>query len=163
MSITITFTCEDADEAVVQMRYLIGDFVCDHDNTGERDGPMSAVFAEKPAEPAKAEPEIIPPVRKSRARKVETEVQPDVTDIGPVAATELDGTSAETVDFLMPIGVEQRAIVLKSLMTGVMDKRGMETVYALLAEAKVANRTEALKLPDDKLAAFAAALRKAVA
>ena len=103
------------------------------------------------AAPAEAA-NIIPPVRKSRAKKAETEVQPDVTDIEPEVVSEYEGMS-----------VEQRSDVLKSLMTEVMDKKGMETVYALLKEAKVPNRTEASKLPDDKLAAFVAALRKAVA
>ena len=58
---------------------------------------------------------------------------------------------------------EQRGEVMLPLMKKIVDEQGQEAMYTLLGAAKVANRTEASKMPLQGFADFMAALRKAVA
>lgn len=163
MSITITITADYADEVRAQMRELLGETVFNTPPvlTPQRDLPETAVVTDAaPAEPPKAEPEVIPPTRKPRAKKADTVVQPDVTDIDangdpvaePPATVEFEGMTAE-----------QRGEVMLPLMKKIVEEQGQEAMYTLLGAAKVANRTEASKMPLAGFADFMAALRKAVA
>ncbi len=153
MSITITITADYADEVRAQMRELLGETVF---NTApimapQRDLPETAVVTDAaPVEPPKAEPEIVPPTRKPRAKKAETVVQPDVTDIdqngdpvAPVLPAEFVGKSAaERYELLLPP------------MKAVVERAGQDAVYTVLKAAGVTNRKQAAELSDEKLAEF---------
>lgn len=165
MSITITITADRADEVRAQMRELLGEPVFKTSVLApQRDLPGAAVVTDPPpAEPPKAEPEIVPPKR-TRARReaqpIEKAPEAEITDIDqngdpvaePPATAEFEGMTPE-----------QRGEVMLPLMKKIVDEQGQEAMYKLLNEAKVANRTEASKMPLQGFADFMAALRKAVA
>ena len=165
MSITITITADYADEVRAQMRELLGETVFNTPPvlTPQRDLPETAVVTDAaPAEPPKAEPEIVPPKR-TRAKKeapIEKAPEAEITDIDgngdpvaePPATAEFEGMTHE-----------QRGEVMLPLMKKIVEEQVQEAMYKLLNEAKVANRTEASKMPLAGFADFMAALRKAVA
>lgn len=157
--IRIEIEADTAEAAHQEMAFLLrGSRVADA--VPQRDLPDGPVITDaKPAEQPKTEPEIVPPKR-TRAKKADTTVQPDVTDInGNGDPVEVDPTAAE----IDAMSADEKSDLLKTLMIDVVKKHGEPKVYDLLKDAKVKNRTEALGLPADKLAAFVDALRKAVA
>lgn len=162
--IRIEIEADNAAKAHQEMAILLrGSRVADP--VMQRDLPDGAVITDaKPAEQPKAEPEIVPPPRRTRAKKADTTVQPDVTDIDangdPVAEAD---PLADIVAELDAMSADEKSDLLKALMIDVVKKHGEPKVYDILKEAKVKNRTAALELPVADLAAFVDALRKAVA
>lgn len=159
MSITITINTATPAEAIAVMREFA--FAQDKVSTavagptalniapGVSDAP-SVTAAETP----KVEPEIVPPKRTRTTKKAETVVQSDVTDIDtngdPVVADEFAGKS-----------IDEIAEALRPLMVEAVKAKGQDPIFAILAEFKVKNRTEAAKLPN--VGELAARLRKEVA
>lgn len=162
--ITITIDGETADEVLRDLAGMAARVAAGPGPLVQRETPETAVVTDPPpAEQPKAEPEIVPPKR-TRARReaqpIEKAPEADVTDIDangdpvaePPATAEFEGMTPE-----------QRGEVMLPLMKKIVDEQGQEAMYTLLGAAKVANRTEASKMPLQGFADFMAALRKAVA
>lgn len=166
MSITVTFTGSPRDVRA-DMLALMGAVVAteagisaSHTSTiSQRDLPETAVVTDAaPAEQPKAEPEIVPPKRTRVTKKAETVIQPDVTDIDkdgdPVAEPVVDEFAGKSPEEIYDLLTEPMTLVVKVCAE--------DKLRSILDEHKVKNRTEAAKLPADKLAALVADLRKAV-
>lgn len=154
MSITITITADTPMEVRGIVAGLFGGDVpapAVNITSGVSDGP-SQVLAETP----KTEPEIVPPKRTRTTKKADTVIQPDVTDIDeqgdPVPAPPADEFAGKSADEI--------AELLKPLMMDAVKAKGQDAVFAILAEFKVKNRSEAAKLSN--AGEFAARLRKEV-
>ena len=163
--ITITIDGETADEVLRDLAGMAARVAAGPGPLVQRDLPGAAVVTDPPpAEQPKAEPEIVPPKR-TRARReaqpIEKAPEAEITDIDANGdpAAEPPANPAE-FEGMTP---EQRGEVMLPLMKKIVEEQGQEAMYTLLGAAKVANRTEASKMPLAGFAEFMAALRKAVA
>lgn len=160
--ITITIDGETADEVLRDLAGMAARVAAGPGPLVQREIPDTAVVTDPapPVEQPEAEPEIVPPKRTRAKKEAPPEKPADVTDIDangdpvaePPATAEFEGMTPE-----------QRGEVMLPLMKKIVEEQGQEAMYTLLGAAKVANRTEASKMPLAGFAEFMAALRKAVA